>query len=112
MVHGPDELLVGRQLLMNRDRPLLRDAVELGKYIMPHCDAQGSFLLKQPSVADFERVNLFFLSAGGSLERVGDIYADVKQLFGFQGTSCNELLESLPIKKIHRDERLISLRVS
>jgi hypothetical protein len=50
---------------MNRDRPLLRDAVELGEYIMPHCDPQDSFLLKQSSVADFERVNLFFLSARG-----------------------------------------------
>jgi hypothetical protein len=38
--------------------------------------------------------------------------ADVKDLFGFQGTSCNELLESLPIKTIHRDERLISAGLS
>jgi hypothetical protein len=53
---------------MNRDRPLFRDPVELGEYIMPHCDPQDSFLLKKPSVTDFERVNLLFLSAGLSLE--------------------------------------------
>src|SRR6266478_1893312 len=39
---------------MNRDRPLFRDAVELAEYIMPHCDPQDSFLLKKPSVTDFE----------------------------------------------------------
>lgn len=85
-MHGPDEILVSRKLMMNRDRSLLRDALELGEYIMPHCDPQDSFLLKQPSVADFERVNLFFLSArGGALERVGDINAGGKELIGFQG---------------------------
>ena len=30
--------MIGRKLIMNRDRPLFRDAVELGEYIMPHCD--------------------------------------------------------------------------
>ena len=39
---------------MNRDRPLFRDAVELAEYIMPHCDPQDGFLLKKPSVIDFE----------------------------------------------------------
>jgi hypothetical protein len=53
---------------MNRDRPLFRDAVELGEYIMPHCDPQDSFLLKEPSVTDFGWVNLLFLSARFSLE--------------------------------------------
>ena len=82
-MHRPDEILIGRKLIMNRDRPLFRDAVELGEYIMPHCDPQDSFLLKQPSVAHLERVDLVFLSAGFSLECVGDINADVKELFGF-----------------------------
>jgi hypothetical protein len=31
---------------------------------MPHCDPQNNYLLKKPSVADFELVNLLFLSAG------------------------------------------------
>jgi hypothetical protein len=36
---------------------------------MPHCGPQDSFLLKQPSVADFEWVNLLFPSARLSLDR-------------------------------------------
>ena len=98
-MHGPDEILVSRKLLMNRDRSLLRDALELGEYIMPHCDPQDSFLLKQPSVADFERVNLFFLSAPGALERVGDIYADVKELISFQGIPAMSCLRVCPSKQ-------------